>query len=1077
MDNKEDAITIEKKHDLNMFYKLNAEEHFYNTSVFFSEKCSVVMCFMSQVFNRKNFTHLVLLSVCLMFQIVLKSQNQVANTQIKFRNFSMEDGLSMSTIMSISQTQNGYMWFATPDKLNRFDGYGFKTYKYESNRPHSLSDNYLTALLALPNGNLLIAAHNGAVDNFDPVSERVKHFEIWDNPDLITEIRGFCLLNDSFVMIYTMGMGMCKLNFYSGKYQWYTSENTGVISNYIQAMIRYNKDTFVYATNVGMNYFTSESVFFLPSVHLKYYSIGSIAHFEGALYAASQSDGLFKVTKQGKEIAINIGKTEEEFLYLNMLLADSRGNLWVGSTFDGLAKISSSGKQRIYKKSLFDKFSLVNNTVYTSFEDNTGNIWFGTISGISAYMPINQQFAFYRPSPEEGNGLSNKQVYFVYEDNKSQVWIGTLEGGLNLFNPKEGLFTYYDKQNTTGLGSNSIRSIFQDKKDRYWVGTGDKGLYRFFPEQRKFVAATDLNGEALTYMPVRALQEGFNGELWLGTQEGLLSWVPETRAVKRYFGLGFPDYSNSIVYEIKKVQGKKQFWVATFGNGLLVFDPNKGLFVQQFLANDKDSFSLNNNNIMCLRELNGDTLLVGTFGGGVGILDIKSKRFSHLSESDGLPNDAVYGILVDDLSRWWISTNKGIASINPRTGRIKKFDNIEQVQSLEFNEGAYMKGSNGLFYFGGIEGLNVFDPLNIKYNTHAPVVHLTGMTLFDKKMPVKQGVVYGFKQNFLGFEFVGLSFATPDKVTYQYRLEGVDENWVEAGSRRFVQYTSLRPGEYIFEARALNEEGVVSLQTANVSFVIKPPFWLTYWFIIGGSACFLFVVYAGYKFRTNKIKKDYQFKLAELEIKALRSQMNPHFIFNSINSIQYYILNKSPQVAYSYLAKFSSLMRKILQNSRVNFITIEEELASLTLYIELENIRLDGELKYELEIDEAIDKEKVHIPSMILQPFVENAIIHGLLNKQGEKTLKIKLFKEVSHLYCEIEDNGIGREKAKILNEGRTKKHQSMAMNATKERLDILNRANTKKVSVKIVDLLDTNAESAGTKVQVIIPFLSDIRA
>jgi len=200
--------------------------------------------------------------------------------------------------------------------------------------------------------------------------------------------------------------------------------------------------------------------------------------------------------------------------------------------------------------------------------------------------------------------------------------------------------------------------------------------------------------------------------------------------------------------------------------------------------------------------------------------------------------------------------------------------------------------------------------------------------------------------------------------------------------------------------------------------------------------------------------------------------MNPHFIFNSINSIQYYILNKNPQIAYTYLAKFSNLMRRILQNSRINYISLEEELESLNLYMELENIRMEGELKYSVEVDPGLSTKNTFIPSMILQPYVENAILHGLLSKQGDKEIQIRVKKEITHLYCEIEDNGIGREKAIELNNQRTKKHESTAMKATKERLEILNHNSDSKLSIHIIDKKDSKGNALGTKVQVFIPII-----
>jgi ligand-binding sensor domain-containing protein len=1018
------------------------------------------------------------LVVLILFPLLLHGQKG----KIKFRNYSMEDGLSMSTIVDISQTKDGYIWMATPDKLNRFDGYGFKTFKYESNKPHSLSNNYVTNLLSLDDGTLLIGFHDGSIDRYFPEKGEYKRYQIKETGVGDFEIRGFCSVTPCEILVYTMGNGICKLNICQHSAKWFHTDNSPIASDFVQSMVHYKGSIYFYSTPLGIGLFDSRTDSILSRHYLNNYSVGAMIFNNGVLFAATQGDGLIQLNPStGEYQGIKIGENSDAFNYLNVLHLDKIGRLWVGSTFDGLARLDKSGRQHLFKKDMFDKFSLVNNTIYKIFEDKNGNIWIGTISGVSVYMPLNQQFEFYKTSPIPGLGLSNRQVYYIYEDSENTIWIGTLEGGINAYDRNTNRFEYYHKGNCKGLETNSIRCIFQDKQKRFWVGTDNKGLYQFIPEKRLFIPSKDSDGNPLTYMPIRTIYETENNgltELWIGTQEGLLSWMPESRKVQPFFGTGFPAFSNTVVYEVKKMRNDHTLWIASFGEGILWFDVKKRAYTKQYKANDADSFSLNNNNIMCMQAYGKDSVLVGTFGGGINICNIKTGIFTQITESQGIPNDAIYGILLeDDTHRIWMSTNKGLSRLQLLPLRVTNFDNIEQVQSLEFNEGAYLKCSKGYFYFGGIEGLNIFSPSNIQSDTTPPMIHISGMTLFDKHMPPQNGHVFKHKQNFIGFEFVGLNYLSPDKLTYHYMLEGVDEDWVDAGKRRFVQYTSLPHGHYQFKVKAINAEGIESMEYASVSFKIQPPFWRTPWFVICSSLSILLLVWLGIRFRTNQIRKDYQSRLTELEIKSLRSQMNPHFIFNSINSIQYYILNKNPELAYNYLAKFSSLMRKILQNSRVNHIPLSEELSSLELYLALENLRMEGELQYTFELDNILDSGQVYIPSMILQPFVENAILHGLLNKTGPKRLKIRIKKEISYLYCEIEDNGVGRKAAKKLNEGRTHKHISTAIKSTEERLEILNKSIglSKKMTVSIEDLYDENEDPCGTKVRVYIPYLKHI--
>lgn len=1004
----------------------------------------------------------------------LGAQNTEVKSAIKFRNFAMEHGLSMSSILQITQTKDGFLWIATPDKLNRFDGYEFIPIRHEYGNENTPSDNYITALLALQDGSLLVGTNSGHIDRYVNKYKKFYHYKIWERLGEAFEIRGFCSLDSMNVFAFTMGGGIIKLNVLSGQVQRITTANSQLPSNYVQAMIKVGDNLFAIGTDRGVYYYDSDKKSFHSKKHLTQYSISSLALFKGCLYAGTGGSGLFKIETE-HEYSVRLGKNDrDEFYHINVMLADSKGNLWVGSTFDGLAKISSDGSCNVIKRTFSDNFSLINNTIYGIYEDTEGSIWIGTISGISVYMPLSQQFKFYRPNPEN-SGTQSKQIYPIYEDSQHQIWLGTLEGGVNLFDPVTESFTVFNRHNSEGLTSNSIRAIYQDSKGRYWIGTGEKGLFEFFPKERKFVSMNDRSGMSITHNPIRCLFEDKNEILWIGTTEGLVGLNLKTREVLRDLEYTTHSFPPQIIYDIKPGQNENTLWVASFGQGLFEFDIEKKKFIKDY-SSSKNKFSNMNNNIMSIRKLGRDTLLLGTFGGGINILDLHHDKITTFSEMNGLPNDAIYGLLIDQVGNWWVSSNRGIACINPETKSVRSFDRPEQIQSLEFNEASYLASSSGLFLFGGIEGVNVFNPLEIKTNTVAPIVHISQMIVLDKRIKNigEQELEFAYKKNFIGFDYVGIELLNPDKVTYSYMLEGVDEQWVNAGNRRFVQYQALRPGSYIFKVRAKSQDGIWSKNYASISFTILPPFWMTWWFIGLVVLAVLITLFGGYVYRVNKIRREFKTKVTEIELKALRSQMNPHFIFNSINSIQYYILNKNPQIAYSYLTKFSSLMRKILQNSRVNYISLAEELESLQLYIDLENIRIESELKYKVEVADEVNIKTMLIPSMVLQPFVENSIVHGLLNKEGEKRITLRVKKEISHIYCEIEDNGIGRARAKELNKNRTRKHESTAMKATKERLELLNVDKERKLTINIIDLFDEEQNPCGTLVQVFIPFIKE---
>lgn len=994
--------------------------------------------------------------------------------QVKFRNFSLEEGLSMSTIMSISQTTDGYMWFATPDKLNRFDGYEFVSFKHETGNPNTLTNNYVSALLALPDGTLLVGGHEGSIDLYNPVNEMFEHLSSGDASKDGAEIRSMILLDSHRVAIATMGSGLGILHLQTRHIEWLNTHNTLLVSDYIQDILLLNSQQLAIATDLGIMLFYTQLDSLVGPVWLPDRSVSSLAKRDEHLFAATHEQGLFQIhlkTNQTHKVILSINPESTAFQYLNVLLTDSHNNLWVGSTFDGIVKLGPNETKTYYKKASADPFSLVNNTVYSIKEDFAGNIWIGTISGLSVYIPVNQQFELYRPGIAPGT-LSNKQVYFLYEDAQSQIWVGTLEGGVNRFNPQNRTFEAFTTENTSGLTTHSIRCIYQDKQGNYWLGTGNMGLFLFNPQKRKCMPLLNEYDEPITYFPIKALYEDSMGVLWIGADNGLFSYDAQKGEITAHNELFGRDFFR--VMEMKPTGRPNRIWIATFGSGLIEFDTYQKKVVESYIFNDNNPQGINSNNVMCILPRGLDTLFIGTFGGGINILQTKTGHFSHITESDGLPNDAIYGILNPGNSgELWFSSNKGLASLNLNTMQVNAFDLIEQVQSLEFNEGAYLESSDGYLMFGGIEGINRFNPRNIFVNSIAPRVHVRGVRVFDKLFTpgLFRVIKLSYKQNYIGFEYVGLEYTNPLKVTYEYQLEGLDQDWVMAGTRRFAQYTGLKPGRYVFRVRARNSNGVLSYESAQVQFVIAPPIWLKPWFVFLSIIVLSGAIFAAYRTRTNQIRRAYQIQLNELEVRALRSQMNPHFIFNSINSIQYYILNKNPKLAYSYLAKFSSLMRKILQNSRKNFVPLAEEIQSLELYLDLENIRMDNELDFKIEVDSQCDTFQIALPSMILQPFVENAILHGLLNKKGHKLLHIRIVKERSHLYCTIEDNGIGREKAEELNKTRTQKHASTAIKATQERLQILSSKESGDYYFVFEDLYNSHNEPSCTRVTIFLPY------
>ncbi len=339
-------------------------------------------------------------------------------------------------------------------------------------------------------------------------------------------------------------------------------------------------------------------------------------------------------------------------------------------------------------------------------------------------------------------------------------------------------------------------------------------------------------------------------------------------------------------------------------------------------------------------------------------------------------------------------------------------------------------------------------------------------TLLKDNTPIR----LRYNQNYFSFSFTALEFSDPSNNTFAYTLENFDNDWIETSSaNRLARYTNVDPGEYIFRVKAANSDGVWNDTGISVPLIIEPPFWRTNFFYGLVLISIILLVLVWVKYREKKIKEQNRYLV--LEQKLLRSQMNPHFIFNSLSSIQSFIFENNPVVAGSYLSSFAELIRSILYNSREEFITLEKEVQTLKNYLELQQLRYNKDFTYELSVDDDLEPEQVKLPPMLAQPFIENAIEHGLkdLDRTGE--LKISFLHVRDYLQIIVQDNGKGIEETMRLNRSRKKNHKSLATQITRERIEILNKGRKANLySMKIEDRIDPNGKIAGTEVTVRIP-------
>ena len=997
---------------------------------------------------------------------------------IHFDNIGREDGLSQSTVSGIVQGDDGFMWFATAEGLHRYDGYKLKVFKHDLRDSNSLSDNHLTALYEDNKGYLWIGTYSGHIDCFDKRSKTFKHLRFKDAQGNPNRYQINCIQQDKSgrILVGTDGGGLAVLDAGLENWEIYNDTNSLVPNNYVKCI---NQE----ANGLGLWIGSLEGIVLYNNGVFKTFSslqpfsnqaVNGILHYGTKLYVATDGQGL-QIWDIKRDEVVAIPSPRIRYAnFTTFVSMDSAGSLWIGTRGAGLMKFTGD-EYVTYRHNPFNYRSLIGDKVNVSYTSAQGILWFGCQVGISKYDPNQRLFHLFRDFVHEGKPVNNN-MYSMYETKDGMIWSGTLGGGLSKFDPKTEEVIIYPVIQDGDVESRAVRAIYEDKQGVLWVGTRDEGLFSFDRSTEKFTHYPPQRKEIKT-QTVMHIMEDSDGMLWIATRWGIARFDRET---KRYTMYQTGYLNNNPIYQIYEDQSRNEFLLVTFRTGLHIFN-RENLNAELVLQHDPDdSTSPSTNSMMCIEPIGSDSFIIGTYGGGLNIFDRKAGRFTSITSQDGLPNDVVYGILRGAKNDFWLSTNDGIIKWNMDSNTFTTFNLSHYLQSLEYNEGAYCKGRDNTLYFGGQKGFNYFKPDVILNKIATPQIAFTDFKKANKSVVFRRDVNYlkeilvSHNENLISIEFAALNFVSHDDNLYAYQLEGFDDGWIDAENRQEAYYTNLSPGTYTFKVRASSKLGNWEETERSIVIRVLPPYWSTWWFRSLVVLGILGIILLIFRQRTKSIALSYQHKMVDLELKALRSQMNPHFIFNSLNSIQYFVLKNEPKEAYTYLTKFSSLMRMILQNARVKYISLQEEYEWLSTYLELEKLRMEQQLDFSITIEESLDPKRTFVPSMLVQPYVENAIVHGLLPKQKDRVLTITFSRKNKNLQCVIEDNGIGRDKSAELNAQRTKKHKSQGIRVTSERLKVLTQDRDESPEFFIKDLYDENGAASGTRVTLILPIVTE---
>jgi ligand-binding sensor domain-containing protein/signal transduction histidine kinase len=829
--------------------------------------------------------------------------------ELKFKHFSIDDGLSQNTVSCILQDDKGFMWFGTQDGLNQFDGYTFTVYRTDSQDSTSISGGDIQSLWVDHIGRLWVGTDGGGLNLFDPKTKTFKHYtHDPKNPSSLSNnsVKAICEDINGQLWVGTLYGGISILDERSQTFRHLkndTKDPSSLSSNTVQTIFKdHNGRIWVGNNRGGLNLFDPATNTFEHFNHdpknpfslSNDYVISIYEDNRHQLWVATFSGGLNLFDPTTKKFERYLHDPKNSFSlssdHVTSIFEDDKGRLWMGTIGGGMNLFDRETKTfKCYLNDPKDPLSLSNNNVECIYKDHSGRLWLGTFGGgVNLVDTKIKPFEHYQSSGKSPFRLPDNNVFTICEDRSGFFWVGTFGGGIAGFNQKTKMAEYYknDPADVFSLSNNSVLKMYEDQDEQLWVGTYSGGLNLFDRKTKKFehYRFNPEDSSSLSNDFIQSIYQDKSGNMWIGTFDGGLSLFDvKTKSFKNYKKnpskpSSLSDNNVQTIYEDRN----GLLWIGTFEGGLNLFDHKTEKF-EHYKHDPKDPSSLPSNVVFSIYEDHNDRLWVATGGGGLSLFNRDEKKFITFNTKHGLPNNLVYGVLVDGQGRLWLSTNNGISRFTPPSdsalakgnkGIFRNYDVTDGLQSNEFNQSSYFLGKDGKMYFGGVNGLNVFHPDSIQDDSYVPPIVLTRLEVFNKPIDVGKNydgfvlpasiteakeLTLSYKQSVFTLEFSALSYIQSERNRYAYKLEGFDTDWnYTDANRRFATYTNLDPGTYTFHVKGSNHDGVWNEEGHTLKIIITPPWWETLLFRIVLVMTLYGVVILFFILRTRNIRKTNQ---------------------------------------------------------------------------------------------------------------------------------------------------------------------------------------------------------------------------
>lgn len=994
------------------------------------------------------------ITVCIYMTFVLANFDLQAQAPA-LQHFSVEDGLPGGIVYYTIQDRDGYIWSATERGLCRFDGHQFKIFTIKDGLP----SNDIWRISEDDRGRLWFGTF-----------KEICYYEDGEIKTLKSEL---------------LPSGIEKVEHHITPYYHIIIVKTKVSSCYLLD----KENNLIPLREEDVLCFEKKIILFENSLAAPVFK----KHRDSLRLTLKDSivffDDIILVTEEKEAIKESLHFLDKNYNRLHFETLSPSKVVFIGFNKLWVYDIESRQVVNIRKignlalsGSIINVEKIANDRLWIKADDKNYIV--------NAQLQLAKEFDFLRDLP----------IHFITKDKQCNLWLSSRRG-LFFLNQKALTSKTYDVAQL--VHSESINNLAMNHQKELW-GLGAEGyLYKLIPDTGLKLMSSTPVGQNVT-----DLIFDDDGNLWVGGDE--LALISKNKLISKS---GVVNLENSIdnignfwavkkmalhpggfitllsahfirhIYpksdhKIQNILKGRYYGLAIKQNGDYWISGKYGLKLLDINGNEKPFPTKDLNPIF---KLSTDHIVLGKKEELWMAVNSRGLFCFHEGRLDSIPeldHRFVQSLYVDERGRLWVASNQGLAKIettqlNPIRYSLEWFTKTEGLTSNNIKD-ILVDDEN--IYISTEKGLTVLkDEIKISPSEYAPF-HFSNLQVNGINRVIQKTYRLNHQQNNIRIEYQCLDYQNMGAIGFEYQLEGVDKDWVKT-SDFYKEYPLLPPGDYTFRLRRQSNISSTDAPELAMQITIQKPWWKRFWFLALLLSSLGLLTYLGINLKLNQLKKQSEEKnkinkkFAELELNALQSQMNPHFVFNALQAIQDYIFKKDEYSANHYLVKFSRLIRLFLESSSKKYIVLQDEIQLLQLYIELEQMRFETTFSFEIDIEPQLPVSTIEIPSMLLQPFVENAINHGLVHHPHNGKLSLSFSQSNGKLYCRIEDNGIGRRKARAMKEASIKKNKSRGIQLVKERKKMLNIIGHLPINVSIEDLYNEDGSGAGTLVEVVIQF------